>query len=247
MSSANRNTAYTFFGATGGCTNYALVLALKAGKQCTALARTPGKLTSMLAANGVSQEAMDTCLRIQQGDAKDITAVKATLSAAPPDMIISGIGMDAFAKNADTTICQEAARTLLAALGELQLSQKPHVVIVSTTGISKGARDVPLLFVPMYDWLLRVPHEDKKVMEQLYTDAAAMESPVISATTFIRPALLMDRDEPKGLERIEVGSEEKPAVGYTIPRKDVGLWIFEKLIAGDPTKWQGANPTLVGH
>ena len=43
---------------------------------------------------------------------------------------------------------------------------------------------------------------------------------------------------------IRVGDEEKPAVRYTVGRADVGRWMYEQLIAGDASKWNGRRPTL---
>ncbi|KAG0356359.1 hypothetical protein BG005_004692, partial [Podila minutissima] len=57
-----------FFGATGGCTNAALVHTLNAGIHVRALARTPSKLTEMLLAQGISQTILDTQLTIVKGD-----------------------------------------------------------------------------------------------------------------------------------------------------------------------------------
>jgi hypothetical protein len=73
----------------------ALVLALKDGYTCTALARTPSKLTSLLLFQGISELTISTNLHIRTGDIRDISAVKATptLNDEVVDLIISGIGM----------------------------------------------------------------------------------------------------------------------------------------------------------
>ncbi|KAK9318922.1 hypothetical protein V1517DRAFT_334223 [Lipomyces orientalis] len=48
----------------------------------------------------------------------------------------------------------------------------------------------------------------------------------------------------KGWKTLRVGVEEKPAVGYTIARADVGEWIFEELIKKDGGEWVGKSVTL---
>ena len=134
----------------------------------------------------------------------------------------------------------------MAALKELQLSKKPVFVAVSTTGISPNGRDIPVMMVPLYHMLLKSPHEDKKVMEQIVLAAAAEEDPVISSYTLVRPALFVDgKKEPLGVERVIVGTETAPAIGYTISRKEVGCWIFTKLIAGDAGEYRNQKPNLV--
>lgn len=51
----------------------------------------------------------------------------------------------------------------------------------------------------------------------------------IRAFVAIKPSLLMD-GEGYGLDIVRQGLPEKPAVGYTIQRKDVGLFMCERLI-----------------
>ena len=133
-------------------------------------------------------------------------------------------------------------RNVLKALKEANFEKKPYLASISTTGISEGGQDVPLLFRPMYHWLLALPHADKKVVETMVTEAAEQGN-TISGYTLVRPSFLMD-DKPKGMERIKVGSEQQPAVGYTINRSDVGLWIFEELVKGDAFKWNGQKPSI---
>ncbi|KAG0037182.1 hypothetical protein BGZ82_002986, partial [Podila clonocystis] len=66
----------SFFGATGGCTNAALVHTLNAGIHVRALARTPSKLNDMLLGQGIAQTIIDTQLTIVKGDIADIPAIK---------------------------------------------------------------------------------------------------------------------------------------------------------------------------
>lgn len=133
-------------------------------------------------------------------------------------------------------------KTLLQALRELNLEQKPFMAIISTTGISEGREDVPLLMRPLYHWILAIPHADKKVVDQLVMEAAT-EGKTISGYALVRPSLLVD-GKSKGMEKIKIGSEENPAVGYVIYRDDVGLWMFEELMKGDASRWNGKKPSI---
>lgn len=58
------------------------------------MARTPSKLEDFLTAKDVSRESMSSCLRIVQGDVKDIEVVKQVLvlDGNMVDMVVSGIG-----------------------------------------------------------------------------------------------------------------------------------------------------------
>lgn len=242
MSSSLSKPTVAFFGATGGCTNAVLVLALKSEYACSALARTPHKLYDMLLAKGIAQPTIDAYLSVTKGDVKDLSAVKEALqpSGACVNIIVSGIGM-VLGKNADSKICQTATRSILSAVDELAPPKRPFLVTISTTGISNGPRDVPMLFTPLYHVLLRTPHEDKVVMERLIVEAAAARK--VSGYTLVRPALLTSGKE-RGMKQIRVGDEGRPAVGYTISRNDVGRWLFNELLEGDTKAWNGKKPSL---
>ena len=54
----------------------------------------------------------------------------------------------------------------------------------------------------------------------------------IRAFVAVKPSLLMDGDG-FGLDIVRQGVPEKPAVGYTIRRQDVGLFICERLVKQD--------------
>ena len=196
----------------------------------------------MLLAKSIPQTTIDAKLHITQGDVRDLAAVKSTLvhKSKPVQTIICGIGM-ILGRNPDMTICQDSTRQILDALGQLALpaGKRPFLTAISTTGISKGARDVPLLFMPLYHVALAMPHKDKRVMEELVEQAP--EEGKISGYCLVRPSLLIDW-ENSGVLR--VGSEAEPAVGYTIKRDDVGKWIFEECIKGDPQCWKNKKPTL---
>ena len=237
--STSRLSPIAFFGATGGCCNAALVLALESNHPCTALARTPSKLHEMLWSKGVSKEATENLLQVTKGDVRDVEAVKAALvyGRTPVTTIISGIGM-VFGKNMDTTICQAAARSIVEALRALGWERKPHLVAISTTGTNRDApRDVPILFGPLYHVMLAKPHADKRVMEKVVEEATTYgEEKAIDGWTVLRPSLLTSGKE-LGMGRIRVGTEDAPAIGYTVSRDDVGRWLFEELIAGEKEKW----------
>ncbi|KAI5245720.1 hypothetical protein E4T43_03026 [Aureobasidium subglaciale] len=227
-----------FLGATGGCARACLIAALKDGHTCRALARTPSKLTAALK----SQDMPDTTfagLEIIEGNAKDISSVKSLLqipAGGIVDTIVFGVGAAPKLRLHimpitldDSNVCGTAMATLLAAIDELRATTKPKLLVVSTTGITRGPRDVPLLYVPLYHWFLHIPHIDKRTMEGLVweqkekSDAERLIGPFVIA----RPTLLMD-GKGVGAESIRAGVESKPALGWTVDRIDVGNWLFEK-------------------
>ena len=125
------------------------------------MARTPSKLTNLLISKGVSQSAIDSHLTISQGDVLNVEDVKGplTLKGRPADVIISGIGIvtvgDLFY---EIKLCGNAASNIITALKELELTKKPVMVVVTSTGLTHtGPRDVPLLFKLMYDYMLANP------------------------------------------------------------------------------------------
>ncbi|RDH26970.1 hypothetical protein BDQ94DRAFT_176030 [Aspergillus welwitschiae] len=188
-----------FFGATGGCANACLALALQAGYHCSASVQKTLYLNSRpvhLIVSGLGGKP-----RFEYG-------IKATLDSP--------------------TICQDGIQTLLSAAQSCP--QKPRIVIISSTGLS-NTRDVPIMMLPLYHWLLKVPHKDKKVMEDLVE--AEMQKPAgehaIDGYLMARPSLLTN-GKGSGLSKIKTGTDKNPAVGYTISRRDAGLWIFEKVI-----------------
>ena len=247
-----------FFGATGDCAGYCLANALKSGYDCVALARTPAKLTQSMKDKGVPSEALDQHLKIVPGDVKDIEAVKKALqlNGKVVDTIISGIGptpkfqwsLTAPISLGDLTICQSATRTILRALTDLQAVDKPLLLNVSTTGIwpTGAPRDIPLVYTLLYRWFLHVPHEDKRAMgKELANHLALPESERgIRAYVTVKPTLLMSGDN-KGLDAVRYGVEEKPAIGYTIRRSDVGLFMFERMVkTGLEDAWLNESVTL---
>lgn len=64
----------------------------------------------------------------------------------------------------------------------------------------------------------------------------------ISGWVMVRPSLLTN-GAALGEGSVRVGREEKPAVGYTISREDVGKWIFDNFVRGEG-KWVGEKVSL---
>ena len=60
----------------------------------------------------------------------------------------------------------------------------------------------------------------------------------------VKPTLLTG-GEGIGWEKIRFGQEMSPAVGYFVARKDVGEWVFERLVKREPEEgWIGGGVTL---
>ncbi|KAI4746148.1 hypothetical protein E4T50_03488 [Aureobasidium sp. EXF-12298] len=226
-----------FLGATGGCAGACLIASLKEGYTCRALARTPSKLTTSLETQGLSESLLAN-LEIIQGNAKDIESVKALLQTPTGivDTIVFGVGAAPKLRLHimpitldDIEVCRTAMATLLSALDELKAATKPRLLVISTTGITKGPRDVPLLYVPLYHWFLHIPHVDKRVMEELVCNQRQKPAAerIVGEFAIVRPTLLMDGDGV-GVAKVRYGLESNPALGWTIDRKDVGNWLFEK-------------------
>jgi hypothetical protein len=266
MSNTRIVPTIAFFGATGGVTNSCLVHTLRAGYKCVALVRTPEKLRQQLKDQEISDETLNNLI-ITSGNAIDKSAVKATLTVAGPgtlpSTIVTGLGgapklggwefchpLRVFTID-QPTLCADAARTLIDALTEIyreqpQLaSQKPSLIFGSTTGVTRGPEDVPLGMRMLYHGALQVPHEDKKNMENLYRgNVENKEGAVFRVVSGIRPTLLtggVTVTGAKGLDCVRVGTEDKPATGFTIGRADVGHWMFQYLIHDQAGRqqWEG--------
>lgn len=258
-----------FFGATGGCTNACLVYTLQAGYSAAALARTPSKLKQQLLSQGLSEDTLSRQLIIIQGDALDVAATKSTLTAGGELVrtIISGIGatghptfnlrrpFQIFTLD-NPTICATATQTLFNALQELYrekpvlMAGKPLVTFISSTGVTTGPTDVPFWMRFLYHHALAVPHADKRNMEALYKKnmtESDLDNRLFRNVIGIRPTLLTGDGSVSdciGLDKIRVGKEQTPALGYTIRRADVGHWIFENVIKNGAQGWEGEMVTL---
>ncbi|KAI5358359.1 Putative NAD(P)-binding domain, NAD(P)-binding domain superfamily [Septoria linicola] len=251
-----------FFGATGGCANYCLIHALNAGYKSTALVRNSSKLTDLLKSRNVSDETIAKYLTIIQGNATDPVAVRKTLcpngGSRVVDIIINGVGgapvfQWSFTKPFvldQPTICQDVGATILQVSRDLATSSsdatKPLFINISTTGIPPEGRpwDVPFWFTWLYHYALQDPHADKKRLQELNAAEVQSEGCGIEGYVNVKASLLMD-GEGIGLEKVRVGTEEEPAIGYTIQRGDVGRFVFERLVREDVKgDWRNMSLTI---
>ncbi|KAH8653719.1 hypothetical protein BX600DRAFT_440776 [Xylariales sp. PMI_506] len=260
MTSTSSPKTIAFFGATGGCGLSSLKLALADGHTCVALCRSASKLTDQFPAAEYPN------LTVRQGNAHDVDAVSSCLThPEDPSRLVDEVlfcigGAMQMVKRTidDPNVCERGMETVIAALtslrAKLQLpaqasssdsssSSHPLIVAISTTGISKAGRDIPMAMIPLYHGLLKVPHADKLAMEEKL--AASSERFVL-----VRPSLLTDGAVPArkirvGIERVGLESQGLPAVverkevGYGISREDTGRWIYQNLLAA-------AHPEFVG-
>lgn len=148
----------------------------------------------------------------------------------------------------DPTICQNAMKVILQALQQLQSPEKPTLLNISTTGIwpADKPRDVPIAQLPLYKWFLHVPHEDKRVQEELLSEHMRLSESErgFKAFVHVRPSLLT-AEKGYGLDKVRYGTEEAPAVGYGMAKQDVGEWMYENLIRpGVKAEWSNSSVTL---
>ena len=220
-----------FFGASGGVGLGALKTTLAAGHKCIALCRDPSKLTDILSlettpnltivpGNAHDIESVSKCLLLEGGSGKLVGMVITTIGSKP---VLSKMTIE------DPYCCRKGTTVLLDALSKLRqngATGEPHIVAFSTTGLSKFARDYPLLLTPLYTVMLKVPHEDKHEMEDSFIRSGG-------PFTIVRASLLTNGESKKtvrvGIEDDKTGIESK-AIGYFISREDSGRWIAENLI-----------------
>ena len=164
-------------------------------------------------------------------------------------------------------ICETAATTLTNALKEIYTNQpalksqraaKPLLAFISTTGITRGPEDVPFAIRFLYHQMLTIPHADKKKTENIFRADAENtneEGKVFRGFVGVRPTLLTPFDNSPsnykdvvGLAKVRAGTEMKPAIGYSIKRGDVGLWVWENVVreavGGGKGKWEGEMVSL---
>lgn len=221
-----------FIGASSGCGLAALQRAVAAGHTCVALCRTPSKLAAHF------PSPPPTNLIVLRGNAHDAAAVSSCLvhpsnSHQLVDAIHVSVGgqLDlATFKLDDPDVCRKATACILAALAALRADGcrgRPLYTAVSTTGISRFGRDVPLAMLPMYKVMLRQPHADKEAMEAALR--ASGERVVV-----VRPSFLKDVGQPQRAVRVgvedPVDGVQVKEVGYFIARDDVGRWVYENLL-----------------
>lgn len=223
-------------------------------------------------AHSIPSDIIEKYLTIHTGDIKDVSAVSATLhspldSAKLVDTICFGIGAYPVLQwslfqpitLSDVHICEDGVKTIFAALEQLEAQgitssstgRKPLFSSISTTGISDKVRDVPLLLYPVYIYALHVPHEDKKRAEQLLINDGGRH---IRDCVVVRPTLLTDAASA-GVEKLRVGWEWKgketemagvkevgPQLGWSVGRRDVGAWVFERVVREGG--WEGRCVSL---
>lgn len=209
----------------------------------------------MLLEAGVEQRAIDEHLMIQAGDVQNQDAVKAAVqvNGAVADIIIFGIGMiPKYSGNPlqpiggeQTDICQVASRAVIDSVRILAPAKKPTLIAISTTGISKVERDVPLAFYPLYKLLLGLPHKDKEIMEKAINDAVS--EGILGGKVIVRPSLFKD-DTPATVQTppaVKVGIEGKQkAIGYFISRKAVGRWLFQEILEKNVGEWKDQTVSI---
>ena len=251
-------TKVAFFGSTGGCAGASLAAALKAGYQCTVLARTPSKLQLSLNGRGISESILHSNLTIVSGDVRDLDAVKRVIADA--EIIVSGIG--AYPQfqwsirkpllSTDKTICDDATTAILNAcqsISQQGARSKPILIVISTAGVQEPSkpRALPLAYLPWYGWLLADPLADKVVMEDniLAHMAVPERERGIEGYVMVKPSILTDGKKGT-IDAVRAGASDAPPVGYSIDREMVGQWIFQRLIeeGGARGKWKDARITV---
>ena len=232
-----------FLGASTGVGLAALKHTIAAGHQSIALCRNPSKLISIFPTETTPN------LKIIQGNAHDIASVSQCLEAPNGklvDIVVSSIG-GAFILSRmtvdDPEVCRKGAATLLEALAQLRrsgITGEPHIIACSGTGFSKFRRDVPLLVLPFYHFLLKVPHADKIAMEESIVGSK-------ESFTVVRMAWLTAGESATvvrvGIED-PVAGPESMAIGYTISKEDAGRWIAENLVRRRDTKYENKMVTI---
>ncbi|KAK3180263.1 hypothetical protein K4F52_008349 [Lecanicillium sp. MT-2017a] len=230
-----------FFGASAGCGLSALKRAVEDGHTCIAMCRKPEKMDAHFPSKPSN-------LIVKAGNAHDADSVAACLvnphdSSSMVDMVHFSIG-GAFNmktwKIDDPDVCKKGTDTLLTSIEQLRsrgVTGRPLLVVVSTTGISKYGRDVPLLYTPLYHFMLKMPHADKLVMEERLVSGG-------ERYILVRPSLLVDGTKPD--TQIRVGVEdpakgiEVKEVGYNISREDVGRWNYKNILSQEgQNKFEG--------
>lgn len=222
--------------------------------------------------HNIPLKTIEAHLTVHTGDIKDAAAVFSALrspnnSSYLVDNIVFGVGgypvlqwslWQPITLN-DVHICEDGTQTIMDALkslvskgiGATSQGVKPLFISISTTGISDKARDVPWLLYPLYCYILHVPHLDKKKAEQLLLNDQGRH---IRNCVIVRPTLLTDA-APAGVEKIRIGWEWKgtelerdgeieagPQLGWSVGRRDVGAFVFEKVVKEGG--WEGKCVSL---
>jgi hypothetical protein len=212
-------------------------------------------------------------LTVVQGDAKNVKDVSKALispidNRSLVDIILTAIGTyPVFTwsirrplRLPDPTICEDGMAAMFAAIDQLASQTiltttgggKPLLIMISSTaGPDRRNHNLPWYLAPLYWWLLVEPHNDKLNMEKLALNDKGAH---IRESIIVRPSILTDAPE-KDLESVKVGwvwniqkiadREREPGhvKAWSISRKDVGAWVFKKIIVDGG--WEGRSISLV--
>lgn len=155
----------------------------------------------------------------------------------------------------DPTICETAIRTIFTALSDLSSAaklqstngkpvEKPLLIPISTVGCGRR-RGIPLSIYLPYHYLLGSPLADKLRMEEVVLKDKGAH---VRDFVIMRPPFLTD-GEARGDSVLRVGwewgaerndqavKEPGPEIGYYVSRKDIGAWIFQKVVVQGG--WEG--------
>ncbi len=246
-----------FFGASGGVGLSVLRQTLAAGHHGIALCRTPSKLTGVLRPESTPN------LTVVEGNVHDVAAVSRCL-VTPEGRLVDEIVFTVGARFVmckmnleDPHVCEKGIAAVLEAIAGIRRQQQkpdvaaastarltPRIIVCSTTGMSRFGRDLPVAMMPLYHVALKVPHADKRAMEDRL--AASGHEFII-----VRPSLMFDADGPDGSGKpVRIGVEdpesgvEAKAIGYTISREDAGKWIAQNLVLRPGTKYLNKIATI---
>lgn len=247
----------TVFGATGGCSANALVVALHAGLSCVAMVRTPSKLRTMLQEQySVSADKIDAHLTVVQGNIRSVEDIKRTLTVTGrlPDRILFGIGGSPrmqFSLTAPITlddphVCEEGMKSVLAALRACVadgvplglMGSRPGLIVISTISMS-SRRDMPYSYYPLEYWLVNIPRADKLATQKVVFAAAAEADPPFGGLAMVRMPLLTD-GPAKGLDNVRAGwvwPDEQRKDKLAKGEKEAGPQIGYSITRADVGKW----------
>ena len=239
-----------FFGASTGVGLAALHLSVAEGHTCVALLRDPSKLDAVFPLS-----TRPSNLILKQGNAHDEAAVASCLTDPnEPQRLVDAISFSIGAVPVplrmtidDPDVCKKGMATVLVALKNLRSDKgakgDPLIVAVSTIGHSRFQRDVALFMVPIYATFVRVPGADKQVMEDRIVESGEKNFVVVRASH-------LTDGERQGAAKVRVGIEdmqkgvEHTEIGVSISRREVGGWIFEKLLNVDEVEPQYRRKAL---
>ncbi|KAJ3046970.1 hypothetical protein HK097_000355 [Rhizophlyctis rosea] len=267
-------------GASRGCglESTLQILNVHPSAKVTLLLRRPEELSPILTERGVALSDIgdDNTKRIRllKGDALNPEDVQ-KLFTSSVDVVLSTIGATQLdfsnpvhPKIKPGSICTRATSILLSAykvyIDANPALPHPHLIVLSSNGLgSQGYQDLPLLWKPLYGWLLQDPHADKEIMEWIIfsaakgshpdayvqefgeknasADAVAVKTGLgsgwLKKFTVVRPAFLTD-GKVTGTYR----AGERVQGTYTISRKDIGHFVAERVVGKE--EWVGKAVTV---